>query len=175
MSLCSVEDVRTWKHIKNNFVQTPPEVTEALLREESFEGDILEPCCGKGAISKVLKAKSYNVISSDLENYGYGEKKDMFDITSKVDNIITNPPFGKQQKVKKHLLNLTKKKLCLLWYVKNLGAEIETKSSENLKAVYVFNKKIKWAETKLNWLFAWYVWEKGYTGDVKIKRLEALK
>jgi len=70
------------------------------------------------------------------------------------------------------LLAITKKKLCLLWYVKNLGNEIETKTSKNLKCVYIFNKKIEWVETKLGWLFGWYVWEKGYEGDIIIKRID---
>ena len=86
----------------------------------------------------------------------------MFEITKQYDNIITNPPFGQQQLVKKHLLPLVKKKLALLWYVKNLGNEIETKTSKNLKCVYVFNKRIEWIEIKLGWLFAWYIWEKDY-------------
>ena len=70
------------------------------------------------------------------------------------------------------ILNITKNKLALLWYVKNLGNEIETKTSKNLKAVYVFNKRIDWVETKLGWLFAWYVWDKNYIGDTIIKRID---
>jgi hypothetical protein len=158
--------------IKNDFVQTPKEIIDALLKLEKFEGSILEPCCGKGAISEVLKSEGYEVISSDKFSYGYGEEKDLFEVEEEFDNIITNPPFTQQQKVKKHLLNLAKKKVCLLWYVKNLGNEIETKTSKNLKCVYVFNKRIDWVETKLGWLFAWYVWEKGYEGDVTIKRID---
>jgi hypothetical protein len=157
--------------IKNDFVQTPKEITEALLKLEKFEGKILEPCCGAGAISNVLKSEGYDVISSDKFSYGYGDSKDLFEVTEEYDNIITNPPFTQQQKVKKHLLSLAKKKVALLWYVKNLGNEIETKTSKNLKTVYVFNKRIDWVETKLGWLFAWYVWEKGYEGDVTIKRI----
>ena len=111
------------------------------------------------------------VKSTDKYDYGYGEKKDLFEINEKFDNIITNPPFTQQQKVKKHLLSLTRKKLALLWYVKNLGNEIETKTSKGLKSVYVFNKKINWVETKLGWLFAWYIWEKDYDGDISIKRI----
>ena len=49
--------------IKNGFVETPSYVTNALLENETFEGNILEPCCGKGAISKVLKDAGYNVTS----------------------------------------------------------------------------------------------------------------
>ena len=158
--------------IKNDFVQTPQYVTEALLERESFEGGILEPCCGAGAISKVLLAGGYSVTSLDKNDYGYGSQKDLFEISEPFENVITNPPFTQQQVVKKHLLSITSKKLALLWYVKNLGNEVEAKSSRNLKIVYVFNQRIEWVETKLGWLFAWYVWEKGYEGDVTIRRIE---
>ena len=158
--------------VKNDFVQTPQYVTEALLERESFEGSILEPCCGAGAISKVLLASGYSVTSLDKNDYGYGSQKDLFEISEPFDNVITNPPFTQQQAVKKHLLSITSKKLALLWYVKNLGNEVETKTSRNLKSVYVFNQRIEWVETKLGWLFAWYVWEKGYEGDVTIRRIE---
>lgn len=158
--------------VKNDFVQTPKYITEALLANESFEGSILEPCCGAGAISTVLQAKGYHVISSDKNEYGFGTQKDLFEIAEPFDNVITNPPFTQQQAVKKHLLSITSKKLALLWYVKNLGNEVETKTSRNLKTVYVFNQKVDWVETKLGWLFAWYVWEKGYEGDVTIRRIE---
>ena len=158
--------------IKNDFVQTPKEITEALLKLEKFEGQILEPCCGAGAISEVLKSEGNDVITSDKFSYNYGENKDLFEVTEEYDNIITNPPFTQQQKVKKHLLSIAKKKVALLWYVKNLCNEIETKTSKNLKTVYVFNKRIDWVETKLGWLFAWYVWEKDYEGDVIIKRID---
>jgi len=139
---------------------------------ENFEGDILEPCCGKGAISEILKSKGYNVISSDKFEYGYGELKDVYDIKEEQDNIITNPPFTLKVEMVKHLLKLTKKKLCLLWYVKNIGNVLESKNSKGLKTIYIFDRRIDWVETKLGWLFAWYIWEKGYDGDVTIKRIK---
>jgi hypothetical protein len=159
------------KNIENDFVRTPTAVVEALLKYEKFLGDILEPCCGDGAISKVLE-KQYKVKSSDKFNYGFGEQKDLFEITELQENIITNPPFTQQQLVKKHLLSITGKKLALLWFVKNLGNEIETKTSKDLKCVYVLKKKIPFVEINFGWLFAWYVWEKGYEGDVIIKRID---
>jgi methylase of polypeptide subunit release factors len=158
--------------VENDFVQTPKYVTEALLEREKFEGSILEPCCGAGAISTVLQSKGYQVISSDKNNYGFGFQRDLFTIAEPAENIITNPPFTKQSKVKCHLLSITSKKLALLWYVKSLGFEVETKTSRNLKTVYVFPEKIAWQEIKINWLFAWYVWEKGYEGSVSIHWLE---
>ena len=158
--------------MKNDFVQTPSEVVEVLLKYEKFDGKILEPCAGKGAISEILKKHDYDVVSFDKFDYGYCSQRDLFEITEPYDNVITNPPFSKQQAVKKHLLSITKKKLALLWYVKNLGNEIETKTSKNLKTVYVINQKVDWKEVKLGWLFAWYIWDKHYIKDkVTIKRV----
>ena len=157
--------------ITNDFIRTPKSVVEAILKYEKFDGEILEPSCGDGVISEILKNNGYKVESSDKYDYKYGEVKDLFSITDMHDNIITNPPFTQQQAVKKHLLPITKKKLALLWFVKNLGNEIETKTSKHLKCVYVFNKKIDWVGIKFGWLFAWYVWDMDYEGDVTIKRI----
>jgi hypothetical protein len=158
--------------IKNGFVQTPKEITEILLQYEKFNGNILEPCCGKGAISSILKNNGYDVISSDLLDYGYGDIMDVFNINKIYDNIITNPPFALKIPMIRHLLNITNNKLCLLWYVKNIGNIIESKISVGLKNIYVFNQRINWIETKLGWLFAWYIWDKNYIGDIKIKRID---
>ena len=159
--------------VENDFVQTPKEITEALLKLESFDGEVLEPCCGAGAISEVLKSNGYKVISSDVKDYGYGEVNDLFNINKEYDNIITNPPFSGKlaNPIQKHLISIVKNKLVLIYYLKNLGAILEGKASENLKTVYIIDKRIDWVETKLGWLFAWYVWEKGYKGDVTIKRI----
>jgi len=158
--------------VKNDFVQTPKYVTEALLERESFEGSILEPCCGAGAISTVLQAKGYQVISSDKNDYGFGVQRDLFTITEPVENVITNPPFTQVAPVCRHLLNVYQKKMALFFYVKNIGTFLESNTSKELKTVYILNHKIDWVETKLGWKFAWYIWEKGYEGDVTIRRIE---
>ena len=56
----------------NDFYATSRSVIEALLKVEKFEGDIWEPCCGEGHISKVLLEQGYNVKSSDLIDRDYG-------------------------------------------------------------------------------------------------------
>ncbi len=54
------------------FYPTPPEATRALLSVENFDGDIWEPACGDGAISRELTAAGYNVTSTDLIDRGFG-------------------------------------------------------------------------------------------------------
>lgn len=157
----------------NDFVATPTCVIEALLRYESFEGVVCEPCCGDGAISKCLESNGMSVKSSDLFDYGFGNTGiDLFSLSESVDNIITNPPFTTQSKVKKHLLGLIKKKMALLWYVKNIGNEIEAPTGKYLKSIYVFNNRINWVGAKLGWKFAWYVWDKEHKGGITITYID---
>lgn len=42
------------KRVELDFYQTPKIAIEKLLEKEDFQNKILEPCCGQGAISKVL-------------------------------------------------------------------------------------------------------------------------
>lgn len=43
------------KRIKYDYYATAFETTRAILRKEKLSGSILEPACGEGHISKVLK------------------------------------------------------------------------------------------------------------------------
>jgi hypothetical protein len=56
-----------------DFYATPAWVTEALLRHVRFRGPIWEPCCGTGAMSTVLAAHGYEVVSTDIADRGFGE------------------------------------------------------------------------------------------------------
>jgi hypothetical protein len=81
-----------------DFYATPAWVTEALLRHVRFRGPIWEPCCGTGAMSTVLTAHGYEVVSTDIADRGFGEAGvDFFHRTvlpSRCRCIVTNPPYG---------------------------------------------------------------------------------
>ncbi|MCA1021494.1 hypothetical protein [Halobacillus litoralis] len=80
-----------------DYYATPEWATEALLKRERFEGKVLEPCSGAGAISKVLEKQGYEVESSDIreDEHVYGAKGiDMLKMEgTEAKNIVTNPPF----------------------------------------------------------------------------------
>jgi hypothetical protein len=44
-----------------------------LLSVERFDGDIWEPACGDGAISKELIKAGYTVVSTDLIDRDFGD------------------------------------------------------------------------------------------------------
>jgi len=79
------------------FYPTPPEATRALLSVETFDGSIWEPACGQGHISKVLIDHGYDVVSTDLIAYGYGEAGRDFlsERHALAKHIVTNPPYGR--------------------------------------------------------------------------------
>jgi hypothetical protein len=81
-----------------DFYATPPWVTEALLRHVKFRGPVWEPCCGDGAMSSVLAANGYDVVSTDIEDRGFGKPGvDFLSCRTVPDgcrSIVTNPPYG---------------------------------------------------------------------------------
>jgi hypothetical protein len=87
----------------NNLYETPPEAMWTLLALEKFGSKILEPACGRGAITRMLEREGYTVLLSDLVDYGtadqFGELQrveDFLESEASADNpdIVTNPPYG---------------------------------------------------------------------------------
>lgn len=81
-----------------DFYATPDWVTEALLQHIRFRGPVWEPCCGEGAMSTVLAAHSYNVVSTDIAERGFGTPGIDFlkcrNMPEGCRSIVTNPPYG---------------------------------------------------------------------------------
>jgi len=87
---------RIRRHIAANFYPSPPEAVRALLSVERFDGAIHEPACGEGDISRELIDAGHQVVSTDLNDWGYGVSGRVFlqQRTPLAKHIITNPPYG---------------------------------------------------------------------------------
>jgi hypothetical protein len=78
----------------DDFYETPSGFTRALLKRQSFYKRIWEPAAGTGAISNVLLAAGYKVLSTDLfPRAEQVSEADFFNTSYKGYDIITNPPF----------------------------------------------------------------------------------
>ena len=155
---------------KDDFYATPFEATESLLKVESFEGKIYEPCCGQGHISKVLIKHGYDVESTDLVDRGYGQSHIDFLMERTVrDNIITNPPYGKLLiQFLNHTQLIADKKICLLLKLRALEgvARGEFYKTYPPVRVHVFSKRVSLMKNGDSYdggmmALAWFVWEKG--------------
>ena len=176
----------TRERVDNDFYATPPESTIALLEREVFEGEVLEPACGAGHISEVLKSYGYETISTDLVDRGYGTGGVDFLNTEfkKVDNVVTNPPFKYAKEFIEKALEVSNKKVAMFCKIQLLEGVFRQEMFMNtpLKTVYVFSKRQnplrngspvdengkKWSSTMC---FAWFVWEHGYEGKPTIEWL----
>ncbi|URZ05441.1 hypothetical protein CLROS_007670 [Clostridium felsineum] len=139
----------------------------------------LEPCCGKGAISRVLEEYGYKVQSSDISTKDniYGEKGiDAFLINKLNDNIITNTPYNRSilNDLVEHFSIIYIKKMALLLRLTFLESDEirELCASLPLKVVYIFSSRITMypenddkPKNKGTTAYAWFVWEKGYVGN----------
>lgn len=178
---------------ENDFYATPPIATEKLLSIFNLNKNItiLEPCCGKGHISKILEKNNYKVISHDLYYRGYGkggidflkETKENIDV-----NIVTNPPYKYAQEFVEKSLKYVKEGNYVIMFLKLTF--LEGSKRYNLfksfppKYIYIFSDRVnsslggdfsKDSQTGGAVCYAWYIWEKGFKNKptidwIKIKK-----
>jgi hypothetical protein len=58
--------------VANDFYPTPEIATVKFLEQEKFVGEIWEPACGDGSMSRVIERYGYLVKSTDLIYRGFG-------------------------------------------------------------------------------------------------------
>ena len=173
---------------KHDYYATDPKALELLLEKETFSHYVWECACGEGHLSDVLKAHGYDVKSSDLIDRGYAgtEVKDFFKITQAdvaadyQRDIITNPPYKCGQAFVEHALNLALPgtKLAMFLKIQFLEGQARRVLFEKYppKTIYVSSSRLACAKNgefqkkeSSAIAYAWYIWEKGYTGETVVK------
>lgn len=161
-----------------DFYPTPSWATHALMKYESFDGDIWECACGDGAMSKVLQTKGNEVISTDLYDRGYGEAGiDFLSESRPVKNIVTNPPYNSAQQFVEHGVKNAENKMALLLRLAFLegghrGNTIFTKCPP--ARVWVFSERITFYPSGVKikgsgtTAYAWFVWDKNAEPETKL-------
>ena len=176
------------KRNKNDYYQTPYGMTRQLLEVENFEGKILEPSCGAGAIVKVLRDHNKLVDYCDLNNEFsltgiFKNFKDFVnDDFDRYDNIITNPPYSLAKEFILKAKQITNNKIAMLLPLNYLHGvtrynEIYIDKEFPLKAVYVFCRYGLLEDTIREdgmyksgmMVYAWYIWDKDYKGEPMIR------
>lgn len=167
---------------KSDFYQTPYSMTRHLLDRESFEGTIFEPCCGKGAIVKVLKEHYRDIFSTDISR---GDDFLKLQDVRFCNNIVTNPPYSKAKEFILKAKQIATKKIAMLLPLNYLHGiqrykEIWLDKEFPLKCVYVFCRYPMLSEELREdgkyktgmMVYAWYVWDKEYQGEPMIKWID---
>lgn len=167
---------------REDYYATEPKAVEELLKIETFCDSILEPACGEGHISEVLKRNGYHVVSRDLVDRGYGDVADFLSVDNTLWNgdVITNPPYRYAQEFVEKALQIVPngRKIAMFLRLQFL----EGKKRKELfmrtppKTIWVSSSRLKCAINgdfaqagSSAAAYAWFVWEKGYCGSTTVK------
>lgn len=170
---------------ENDFYATDPIAMELLLNMEQFSNDIWECACGEGHLSKVLEARGYNVISTDLIDRGFGESGvDFLSTTHQFDgDIITNPPYKYAREFVEHAIESVTDghKVAMLLKIQFLEGKARRELFEKYppQFIYISSNRINCCkngdfspEQRKNnsaQAYAWYIWTKGFTGEPTVR------
>lgn len=167
-----------------DYYATEPKAAELLLELEDFNHIIWECACGEGHLSKVFEKAGHKVWSTDLVDRGYGEQLDFLKTIGIFNlDIITNPPYKYATEFVEHALKIVEDGCKVAMFLKLQF--LEGKKRKTLfekyppKTVYVSSSRLLCAKNgefeKMREgggsavAYAWFVWEKGYKGDTKIR------
>ena len=168
----------------DDFYATDPLAASLLLGVEEFSGKIWECACGQGDLSKVFEHAGYDVLSTDLVYRGYGCRDSVdflsYEGASFDGDIVTNPPYKHAAEFIEKALSMVTEGHKVAMFLKLLFLEGKTRKELFKKypprTVYVMSGRIRCAKDgdfdkyrQSAVAYAWYVWEKGYTGDPAIK------
>ena len=164
---------------KDDWYPTPPSATAALLSREKFGKTIWEPAAGDGAIAKVCEKAGYDVLASDLNDYGYMDALANVDFLLEperaADHIITNPPYKLAQEFIQKAIDLGCTKHA--WLLRLAFLKAASGTGVCLLAtrlpIYVFSHRLTMirGDHDESWYgsgkmaFAWFVWDSACLGD----------
>lgn len=156
---------------------TPPWATRALLEQILDTRTLsnlrcIEPACGAGHMTKVLKEYFSNVRSSDIYPYGYGEVQDFLNIDSgdiQADWMITNPPFRHAEEFILKGLSLVERGVAVLTrtvFLESVGRYERLFKYKPPTTVAQFTERVPMIKGRLDQKastatgYCWLVWDK---------------
>ena len=165
-----------------DFYATEPKAAELLLDVVPELNSICECACGQGHLAKVFDSAGKLGKATDLINRGYGATEDFLESIEPYHNgdIVTNPPYKVAKAFVEHALALVDVGRYVCMFLKVLFLESQSRKELFIKfppkTVYVSSSRINCAKngdfstyTSSAVAYAWYVWQKGYTGDSVVK------
>jgi hypothetical protein len=139
-------------------------------------GVVWEPACGTGLMAEVLVERGYDVLATDIHDYGYFRMhgvQDFFAVEAvdpRIVAIVTNPPYSQAERFIRHALTLLKPqfgmgcgKVCML-----LRNEYDCAGGRSdlwappFAGKYVLTRRPRWFEEKKaspRHNYAWFVWD----------------
>ncbi|MGO1078320.1 hypothetical protein [Inquilinus sp. CA228] len=162
------------------------EAVQLLLDAERADGLVLDPCCGRGNIPRVLRAAGIECLGSDIRDRGFeGVIADFldagFELPAGVDEVWFNPPYRDAQAFVQRARDLGVRKVCALLRLAFLESEgrLPWFLEGGLARVWVFSRRLSMPPGDAlesgqveaeggKVAFAWFVWARGWNGPPQI-------
>ena len=183
------------KRVEYDYYATNPKAAEILLAVEPHLTCIWEPACGEGHLAKVFANAGKLALATDIINRDYILQNNCLDFLKYSSNwnlqhdIVTNPPYKYAKEFVEKALDIVAKgrKVCMFLKLTFLEGKSRKEFFKKYppKTVYVFSsrmtcgkngkftvfdaKKMKDIPISSAVAYAWFVWEKGYSGKTIIK------
>jgi hypothetical protein len=174
----------------NDCYPTSPGAARALLQAEPLPKYIWDPCCGTGTIVTELRSAGFEVVCSDLVNYGipitspgYYGTDFLLEPRAPIDceGIVCNPPYKLAPQFVRHALKLVPFTAMLLRLAfLESASRTDILEHSGLARVLVFRKRLPMMHRN-GWdgpiasnsiAFAWFVWRRDWCGNPQIKRID---
>ena len=163
---------------------TPKWATRALMEyvlklKNPNHMSCIEPACGRGYMSTVLNDYFGTVLSSDIYEYGYSEKKDFLAETTlaETDWLITNPPFKLAEAFIAKGLKITSQGVAVLVrtvFLESIGRYNRLFSKYPPTMVAQFSERVPIVKGRVDQRastatgYAWIVWDNKFEEETKI-------
>ena len=157
----------------HDFYKTPQWAVDAILEREELEGEVLDPCCGDGAIASRIKELFPQcwVDADDLIDRGYGRPNIdyLLEPIMPYDAVVMNPPFSLAEEFIRKALRQTKERKGKVFNISRLSL---LEGQKRLKLfqefpparVWVFSKRVNYFDPEGNEIQSatsncWTVWD----------------
>ena len=168
---------------EHDYYATEPKALELLLERETFDPYIWECACGEGHLAKTLSEHGYIVKSTDLIDRGYGVGGvDFLQYEGEHNgDILTNPPYKFAQEFVEKALEIIPNgnRVAMFLKLQFLEGKARRLMFEKYppRYIYVSSSRLRCAMNgdfekyaKSNAVtYAWFIWEKGYTGEPTVR------
>ena len=166
---------------EHDYYATDPKAIDALNTIMPLDNhSVWEPACGGGHLSKRMKDLGAIVYSTDLYDRGYGDTGiDFFETENLLaPTIITNPPYKYATEFLEHSIALGADTVAMFLKITFLEGQRRRKLFDKHppKTVAVFSRRIQVAingdpemfKKSSAACYAWFIWEKGYSGKPEV-------
>ena len=169
-----------YERAEHDFYASSPKAIDELYKVIEKPLVAWECACGAGHLSKRMEQLGSEVISTDLIDRGYGVGGVDFLQADKLlaPVIITNPPYRYAKEFVLHAIELGAERVCMFLKLTFLEGVKRQRLFQKYppRTVAVFTRRIQVARNGDPEMFkkssvacyAWFIWEKGYTGKPEI-------